>query len=69
MFMIFQFLKRNAAPARAGRRRLHRVTRAGARAVRNGVNAWMVRQSIRQLESLDDRTLADLGDRYSGPMA
>ena len=61
MFMIFQFPTRNATPARAGRRALRRVTRAGTRAVRNGVEAWMVRRYTRQLESLDDRALADFG--------
>ena len=61
MFMVFQFPTRNARPARAGRRALHRMTRAGARAVRYGVEAWIVRRYIRQLESLDDSTLADFG--------
>jgi uncharacterized protein YjiS (DUF1127 family) len=37
------------------------MTRAGARAVRHGIEAWMVRRYIRQLESLDDRALADFG--------
>jgi uncharacterized protein YjiS (DUF1127 family) len=61
VFMVFQFPTRTVRPARAGRRALHGMTRAGARALRQGVEAWMVRRYIRQLESLDDRTLADFG--------
>ena len=61
MFMVFKFPTRNAAPAHTGRGALRRLKRAGARAVRNGVKAWMVRRSIRQLEALEDRALADFG--------
>jgi uncharacterized protein YjiS (DUF1127 family) len=32
-----------------------------ASAVRSGAHAWLMRQTIQKLESLDDRTLADLG--------
>ena len=61
MSMVFQFPTRNSKPARAARGTLRRLKRAGARAVRNGVKAWMVRRSIRELEALDDRALADFG--------
>ena len=53
--------RRKSKPARARRGALRRLTRAGARWVRNGASAWMVRKSIQKLESLDERTLADLG--------
>ena len=46
---------------RAGRIVLRRLARAGARAVRHGINAWLVRQAIRELQSLDGRMLADFG--------
>jgi uncharacterized protein YjiS (DUF1127 family) len=61
MFAIFHLPESGTASARAGRRALRRVRRAGARVVRSGVEAWMVRRYIRQLEALDNRALQDLG--------
>jgi uncharacterized protein YjiS (DUF1127 family) len=61
MSTVFQLPRRNAGLARAGRGALRRLTQAGARAVRNGTHAWVMRQTIQKLESLDDRMLADMG--------
>ena len=46
---------------RAGRAALRRLALLATRAVRYGINAWMVRQCINELQSLDDRVLADIG--------
>lgn len=47
--------------ARGGRAALRKLAQTVARAVRRGINAWIVRQCIRELQSLDDRVLADIG--------
>jgi uncharacterized protein YjiS (DUF1127 family) len=61
MFTVFHLPSSNATSARARRGALHRLKRVGARVVRRGVEAWMVRRYIRQLEAFDNRALQDLG--------
>src|SRR4051812_27061964 len=62
MSTVFQLPRRNdARPARARGGALRRLARAGAGVVRDGARAWVMRQTIQKLESLDDRMLADLG--------
>src|SRR5262249_8678302 len=40
---------------------IRRLARATARALRNGVNAWMMRRAMETLHALDDRMLQDIG--------
>jgi uncharacterized protein YjiS (DUF1127 family) len=61
MSTTFQLPKVASGPARIGRAGLRRLTQAGVRVVRRGVDAWMLKQTIGKLEWLDDRMLADVG--------
>jgi uncharacterized protein YjiS (DUF1127 family) len=65
MSTVFQFPIITSQPARAARIVLRRLAQAITQTVRGGVNAWTVRRSIQKLQSLNDRTLADLGLRRS----
>jgi uncharacterized protein YjiS (DUF1127 family) len=65
MSTVFQFSIIMPQPARAARIVLRPLAQMVARTVRGVVNAWMARQSIQELRSLNDRTLADLGLRRS----
>jgi len=61
MSTVFQFPTAIPRPARTGRATWRLLARAVTRIVRKGVDAWQVRQSIRNLQSLNDRMLADVG--------
>lgn len=50
-----------AAEGPSGHAVWHALSHLIARTVHNHVNNWMVRRTIESLQSLDDRTLEDIG--------
>lgn len=61
MYRTFELTNKMAEGPGPGQAVWHWLTQVIGRTVRHRVNRWLVRRAIESLQSLDDRTLEDIG--------